>query len=113
MNMKVTFDEQKRPTGTQYIGESNRNLKTRLAEHQARNSVNSLSVHLRQNSHSPEFKNTLILAQERNTVKRKLIESFAIDSKAARMCNAGLSIELPAIWKTCTPFIQKELACTD
>ncbi len=63
--------------------------------------------------HEPGMQTMQILAQERNTVKRKIIESLCIDSKAAHLCNNGLSTELPAIWKICSQKVAHQLSQTD
>ncbi len=99
--------------GLQYVGESNRNLKVRLAEHFSKSSNSALSHHLQSSRHKPEMKDTNILAQERNTFKRKILESLCIHNKSARMCNSGPSTELSSIWKSCAPVLKKELAYSD
>ncbi len=97
----------------QYVGESNRNLKIRLAEHLSKSSNSALSHHLQSSRHKPEMKDTNILAQERNTFKRKILESLCIHNKSARMWNSGPSTELSSIWKSCAPVLKKELVYSD
>ncbi len=89
--------------GIQYVGESNRNLKVRVAEHLHASSGSAFSSHLRANlDHSPSAQNTVILASEKSTLKCRILESLCIENKAAKRCNTGLSIEIPPIWKICT-----------
>ncbi len=103
--------------GLQYIGESNRNLKVRLAEHKYRSSQSALSIHLRREKergneadHTAAMHNTVIFAREKNNLKRKIIESLVIENKSAKICNYGPSIEIPLIWKLCEPCITRQLA---
>ncbi len=100
--------------GIQYVGESGRNLKIRVAEHTNIRSNSTLSEHLNANlDHSLSAHNTIVLAREKNLHKRKLIETICIDHKAPKLCNAGLSIAFPAAWKLCTDGISRELRCMD
>ncbi len=100
--------------GVQYVGEWSRNLKTRLAEHRQKHSKSALSMHLRQNDdHSATMHDTLILARERNSLKRKVLESLCIEHKKARLCNTGVSIEMPVIWNICVEGLGQQLAHFD
>ncbi len=90
-----------------------RNLKVRLSEHLHPSSNSSLSIHLHENKHAPIFKDTAILATEGNTLKRKLIESICIDSKASKVCNTGFSLEIPPIWKIFDEHVKHQLAHSD
>ncbi len=98
--------------GLEYVGESARNLKVRLSEHIHKSSKSALSLHFRTDSkqHSEAMHNTVVLARERNNQKRKIIESLCIESKRPKLCNTGLSTEIPAIWKLCAECVEKELA---
>ncbi len=100
--------------GVQYVGESSRNLKVRIAEHLRHSSNSSLTAHLHNNdNHKPVFKNTQILAREGNTVKRKIMESLCINHKKAHLCNSGFSVELPQIWQLCVSVVSRQLAKSD
>ncbi len=58
--------------------------------------------------------NTIVLAWERNGLKRKMFESLYIDQKAAKLCNTGVSVEMPAVWNICVDQLeQRELAKLD
>ncbi|MCP3686727.1 MAG: hypothetical protein GY861_29160 [bacterium] len=46
-------------------------------------------------------------------LKRKIIESLTISNKKARLCNTGVSVELPEVWKTCAPMISRQLSSSD
>ncbi len=100
--------------GSQYVGETNRNLKVRLREHLHRSSISSFSEHLRQNTgQAAMLHNTIVLSTESSNLKRKLIESFCIQEKSARLCNVGGSIEIPTIWELCRENIRAELVLMD
>ncbi len=99
--------------GTTYVGESLRNLKVRVSEHLHASSKSSFSDHLQNYRHRPALKDTVVLSREKNTVKRKLIESICIahfsKEKEAKQCNSGLSSDIPAIWQICTRRIERQL----
>ncbi len=59
------------------------------------------------------MKDTMVLAHEKNMLKRKILESICIENKRARLCNNGVSIELPLVWNLCAPNMAKELAYSD
>ncbi len=100
--------------GVEYIGESGRNLKVRVAEHLRNSSKSALSLHLLNNdTHRPNLKQIQIIARECITSKRKIIETLAIEHKKAKLCNSGSSIELPLIWQLCAPKITKQLSKFD
>ncbi len=99
--------------GTQYVGESNRNLKVRIGEHLRNSSRSALTDHLLSNDHQPLLKQTQILARESNNFKRKIIESLCIDHKKSRLCNTAVSIELSPIWSLCAPMVTKQVSKSD
>ncbi len=89
--------------GMEYIRETVRNHKVHLAEHLKHSLGSALSSHFQQNlDHQPAMHDTTILAYERHSLKRKILETLCIENKAARICNTGVSIEVPAVWTTCT-----------
>ncbi len=63
--------------------------------------------------HRPVWKDTLVLASERNSLKRIIIESICIQTKSAKLCNSGVSVEIPDVWDGCREAIGKELVCMD
>ncbi len=69
--------------GIQYVGESRRNLKVGLAEHVRNSSKSTFTSHLLNNptEHIPVFKDTMVIAREMNTFKRKMLESLSIRYK--------------------------------
>ncbi len=99
--------------GIQYVGESGRNLKVRIAEHMRNSSKSALSYHLSNYQHKPILKHTQVLATEKNLHKRKIIESLCISNKKSRLCNTGVSVELPLIWQLCAPMVSRQLAKSD
>ncbi len=77
-------------------------------------------VHFQQNADHIDPKqpdktmyNTVILARERNCLKRKILESLCIDHKRAHLCNTGVSVEMPAVWNLCSDGLASELAKFD
>ncbi len=60
--------------------------------------------------HRPQMKDTQILACEKNTLKRKILESICIENKRSHLCNTGVSVELPLVWNLCAREVTKELA---
>ncbi len=99
--------------GIQYIGESSRNLKVRLNEHHFGSSISSLSIHMHDTGHKPTMHDTIILAKERNGLKCKVIESFCIENKCTKLCNTGVSMDIPAIWNLCSEELLRQLMDTD
>ncbi len=99
--------------GTQYIGESKRNLKIRLNEHTHISSNSAFSQHLQCEQHRPVLKDTVILATEPNTLKRKLIESLCISNKKVKTCNTGVSFEFAPIWNALMEPLQKQVSHSD
>ncbi len=104
--------------GAQYVGETNRNLKVRLSEHKQNSSKSALSIHIQEHKHdsSPHEivpHNTIILAREKNNLKRKITESLCIQHKAARLVNLGTSVELPDVWMRCAEVLRNQLADID
>ncbi len=104
--------------GLRYVGETNCNLKVHICEHLKNSSHSALAKHLKfekqrypqtGQEHSVVFKDTQILAAEKNTLKRKIIESLIITSKAPRLCNEGPSIDLAPIWGICQQGIDRQL----
>ncbi len=55
----------------------------------------------------------VIVASERNMLKRKMVESMCIESKARRLCNTGQSIDIPLVWNLCSEGIEMQLAFLD
>ncbi len=106
--------------GTSYVGESSRNLKVRISEHLKKSSNSAISKHLQRGKeeysttgkeHQLILKDTQIIASEKNTLKRKIIESLVISGKSQKLCNEmGSSIELPPIWGVCRQGLEKQLA---
>ncbi len=102
--------------GLQYIGESSRNLKVRLAEHIKNSSQSAFTYHLLNNDsamHKPVFKDTMVLARETNTTKRKVLESLCIQTKKAKVCNNGTSVNLSPVWSMCAKAMANQLSRTD
>ncbi len=102
--------------GAQYVGETSRNLKVRLKEHMQLNKLNSLSAltqHLKDTGHEAQMKDTVVLACEQNSLKRKVLESLVIEHKAARLTNTGTSIDIPAVWNTCARGLALDIADID
>ncbi len=100
--------------GLQYVGESKRNLKVHLSEHQQGTLSSALSIHLNNNEgHDMVPNDTLVLAREKNGLKRKMVESMAITNKQAAMCNTRVSLEMPAIWTIFAEKIKSDLAYSD
>ncbi len=97
--------------GKEYVGESIRNLKVRLAEHSRKSCASAFAMHIHQKDpgHAPNLKDTTILATEKNTTKRKIIETLCIHNKAQKICNCTSSTDLPTIWELCAEGVQKEL----
>ncbi len=95
--------------GLEYVGESGRNLKVRLNEHLKNSSRTGLTTHMLNERHKAAMHNTVILARERNPLKRKLLESICIKRKCARLCNTGPSIDISAVWDVCAPMLSKQL----
>ncbi len=102
-----------------YIGEMHRNLKVRLMEHTKRNSDSALTDHLfsdlqdhfrklEEKVHRIMPKRTLVLAQERHPLKRKILETISIKTRPENLCNTGLSIELESSWNPCLEHVQRE-----
>ncbi len=62
------------------MGESERNLKLRLSEHLRNSSMSAFSGHILQDiQHQPVMNNAQILAREKNSQKRKIIETLCIE----------------------------------
>ncbi len=99
--------------GVQYVGQTGRNLKVRLSEHLTNSSNSSLSAHLLNTGHKPTLKDTQILFREKNEHKRKLIESLCIEHKKSKLCNTGVSLDLPVIWNLCAAELASQLKHTD
>ncbi len=103
--------------GCTYIGESGRNLKVRVSEHLQASSRSAFSDHLQNLQHRPLIKDTVILSQEKNYLKRKIIETICIDhwrkKKSPKICNSGFSSDFPAIWQICSQCIAKQLRPKD
>ncbi len=97
--------------GVEYVGESLRNLKVRLSEHCQKSSASAFSMHIHQddNDHAQNVQKTTIIATERNTIKRRIIETLCIHNKSAKICNSTTSIELPTIWEICEECVAKQL----
>ncbi len=98
--------------GLEYIGESRRNLKIRVNEHLQNSSNSAQSIHLKENRDEGHFlvsPNTVVLARERNTLKRKIIETLCIEHSPAKLCNTGASVELPMVWNICAEGLDKQL----
>ncbi len=100
----------------QYVGESRRNLKTRLAEHFHQTSNSAFSIHCR-SVHGHHFRlplhDIMVLAQEKHGQKCKILESLAIEYKSTHHCNSGLSTDLPAVWQLCAKGLSRKLAMSD
>ncbi len=88
-----------------YIGETAHNLKVRIHEHTLRSANSAIGQHVWAEKdrdatadHSVLEDSTVVIAHERNTRKRKFIESACIMSKAPRLCNLGPSMEVSDVW---------------
>ncbi len=105
--------------GLQYVGESSRNLKVRLSEHLHPSSNSAFSNHIfddsrkKRSDHKPLIHQAQIIAWEKGTVKRRIIESLSIEHKRSRMCNTGVSVVLPKIWNQCAKQLAGQLTRTD
>ncbi len=110
--------------GTHYIGESVRNLKIRVHEHELKSSKSMISLHISSENeelrkkHLPQHHKidpvvTSLITQEKNGRKRKFIESLYIKSKAANLCNVGGSVVISDIWDPSLPNIAKSLKILD
>ncbi len=102
--------------GERYVGESNRNLKVRLAEHNTRNSSSSLTEHLRMGklvdrregtrAHGLNWNRTEMMFCEKHMWRRKMMESAAIEYSAERLCNRGPSVQMSDMWFACFPYMR-------
>ncbi len=72
-----------------------------------------MSIHMQNLGHKPTMHDTIILAKERNCLKRKMTESFCIEHKCAKLCNTGVSMDLPAIWNLCSEELSRQLMDMD
>ncbi len=100
--------------GVQYVGESSRNLKVRIAEHLQYSSKSALTSHLLDNQlHKLVLNHTQILAREPNSRKRKIPETLAITHKRSPLCNTAVSTELSEVWQTCASFVTSQLSKSD
>ncbi len=103
--------------GTLYLGETQRNLKVRIREHNSATSVSALSEHLRigcrfdRNAHKLDFNRTASLFHEKHTVKRKFLESLAIryGPDQENVCNNGPSLDISEMWFGCVLSIRTAL----
>ncbi len=98
--------------GVRYVGESARNLKVRVHEHQLRSSKSAITLHVNESNeaentddHGIETKATLVLSQEKNRRKRRFMESISIKAKALRLCNTGPSAYVSDVWNPALPRI--------
>ncbi len=97
--------------GREYIGESERNLKVRILEHESANSCTSLSNHLRiSKAHVLESNRTQLLMYEKHWMRRKLLESMSILHNPTALCNVGLSTEVSDMWFGCSHCIRTYIA---
>ncbi len=101
--------------GVRYVGESGRNVKVRIAEHLRPSSTTAISHHLKKNKgHNLVSKDTVILATEKNFLKRRMLESMCIRSKASRLCNnKSRSIDISPVWDLCEEAAQRQLSRYD
>ncbi len=108
-----------------------RNLKIRVHEHALPSSKSAISLHVRDSlaaieeikKVNPEFEpednhevlpeSTIVISQERNTRKRKFIESICILSKAPRVCNLGPSAEVSHMWNPNLTCVARALPALD
>ncbi len=96
--------------GQKYIRESERNLKLCLIDHTTENSNSSLSTHLRIGSgHTLDMDSTKIIAHERHSKRRKLLESMAILHSSHPVINTSLSLEYSEMWSASLPSIRSAL----
>ncbi len=97
--------------GIEYIGESHRNLKVKLAEHEKRNSDSAFTDHLfiDKKVHKIVPRQTLVLAQEKQSLKRKIVETLCIRTYEGNLCNTGPSVDLELAWDTCLDRVGREL----
>ncbi len=97
--------------GVEYIGESNRNLKVRLIEHTKKNSDSNFTQHLfAESGHSLLPHNTLVLGQEKHSLKRKILETICIRTNPGNLCNDGPSIELESAWDACLEWAARKMS---
>ncbi len=96
--------------GVRYVGETARNLKVRVREHQARSSGSAITVHVNDENeaenterHGVDPRETLVLTQERNRRKRRFMESIVIKAKRTRLCNTGPSAYVSDVWDSALP----------
>jgi hypothetical protein len=93
-----------------YVGQSNRRVSTRIAEHQLsvkkRDKVSALSIHNINTGHSIDFDNSKTIAttyNHKNRLVRERIEIYKYAGSAMNKRNDGLG--LPASWTTIlTPY---------
>ncbi len=97
--------------GTEYIGESNRNLKVRLLEHTKKNSDSTFTDHLFSGAgHELIPEQTVVFGQERHPLKRKILETIHIRANSANLCNDGPSVDLESAWDGCLQRATRELS---
>ncbi len=97
--------------GQRYIGESNRNLKVRVAEHKSVHSNSSLSNHLRIGyAHSLLANRTQTIIREKQQTHRKLLESLIMLHNPNNLCNTGPSLDVPDLWFGCQHRLRSALA---
>ncbi len=74
--------------GRRYVGETSRNLKVRVTEHNSGNSWSALSLHLQSGQeHSLISNHTQTLIHEKHCIRRKLLESLVILHVPHNLCN--------------------------
>ncbi len=94
------------------MGESARNLKVCIHEHQLRSSGSAITLHVNEknesentDAHGIEPREMLVLMQEKNRRKRQFMESISIKAKAPRLCNTGPSAYISDVWDSALPRI--------
>ncbi len=97
--------------GHEYIGESERNLKVRVLEHESANSASSLSNHLKiSKAHQLEPNRTVAITYEKHYLCRKMLESLYILHNPTALCNVGPSTEMSEMWFACEERIHTYVA---
>ncbi len=110
--------------GCHYVGESMRNLKIRIHEHELKSSKSTISLHILEENeklrkrnlpqtHRIDHLSPNLISQEKNFRKRKFIESICIKSKSHHLCNMGGSVAVSDIWDPSLPKIAKLLKALD
>ncbi len=93
-----------------YIGESFRNLKVRINEHQSVHSSSALSKHLQLGGWHKLLPNlTRTVIREKQKYRRKILESLVILNYPDILCNMGPSTNISDMWFGCRDRLRQAL----